>query len=616
MNRNHFYTTDEIKPKGWLKRQLEIQAEGLSGNLDKVWRDVRDSSWIGGDAEGWERVPYWLDGFIPLAYLLENEDMIARAKKYIDAIISFQRPDGWICPCEDEEREKYDTWAIQLITKVLVVYYECSKDERVPKVLYDTLKNYYDLLSRGEIKLFEWGKFRWFECFVGLNFLYERYKEEWIIELAKMLREQGIDYNTLTDRWKKPLNIWTLETHIVNVCMALKYEAISNNILGEEYKDRAQELYDILKKYNGTPAGIFTGDECLSGLSPIQGSELCSVVELMYSYEILYAYTGDKKWAERLEVVAFNALPAAISDDMWTHQYDQMSNQIACQRFGNDVGFGRFGKLIFRTNFHDAHLFGLEPNFGCCTANFNQGWPKFTLSAFMHNDNTIINVIPIPTELKTEDIHILLETNYPFENSFKYSISAKKDFVFKVRIPSFAENVIMDGKEINTDEISIDIKSGEEREINISYAVTPFFAQRPHDLRTVKCGSLVFSVPIQYEKQMYEYEKDGVERKFPYCDYEYIPMGDWNYAYCTDELTVRINEISDTPFSSERPPITIRAKVKKIDWDFEDGYETVCAKTPKSREPISDEKEIALYPYGCAKLRMTELPKINCMQSL
>ena len=47
------------------------------------------------------------------------------------------------------------------------------------------------------------------------------------------------------------------------------------------------------------PAGVFTGDECLSGVSPIQGAELCSVVELMYSYEHLYACTGDKKWAER-----------------------------------------------------------------------------------------------------------------------------------------------------------------------------------------------------------------------------------------------------------------------------------------------------------------------------
>ena len=64
----NFYTAKELRPEGWMRRQLEIQAEGLSGNLDKVWRDVRDSAWIGGDAEGWERVPYWLDGFIPLAY--------------------------------------------------------------------------------------------------------------------------------------------------------------------------------------------------------------------------------------------------------------------------------------------------------------------------------------------------------------------------------------------------------------------------------------------------------------------------------------------------------------------------------------------------------------------
>ena len=93
MNKWNSFTAKEIKPGGWLKRQLEIQSESLSGNLDKMWRDVKESSWIGGTAEGWERVPYWLDGFIPLSYLLENEDMIERAKKYIDAIISFQRED-------------------------------------------------------------------------------------------------------------------------------------------------------------------------------------------------------------------------------------------------------------------------------------------------------------------------------------------------------------------------------------------------------------------------------------------------------------------------------------------------------------------------------------------
>lgn len=85
-----------VKPQGWLKKQLELQAAGLSGHLDLIWPDIRDSRWIGGDREGWERVPYWLDGFIPLAWLLDDENLKARAKKYIDAILEGQQEDGWI----------------------------------------------------------------------------------------------------------------------------------------------------------------------------------------------------------------------------------------------------------------------------------------------------------------------------------------------------------------------------------------------------------------------------------------------------------------------------------------------------------------------------------------
>lgn len=602
MKKWNFYTSNEIKPSGWIKKQLEIQAEGLNGNLDKVWRDVRDSKWIGGDAEGWERVPYWLDGFIPLAYLLEDEDKIARAKKFIDAIISFQKPDGWICPCDDDKRATYDTWAVLLLTKVFTVYYECSKDEKIVDVLYSALKNYYELLEKGEVKLFEWGKYRWYEGFIAIEFLYKRFPEQWLLDLAKLLKAQGMDYNTVIEQWKRPLNKWSFDTHIVNLVMTLKYEAVSCDLLGEEYTDDAERLVQILERYNGMPVGMFTGDECLSGLSPIQGAELCSVVELMYTYELLYAYTGDKKWAERLELLAFNALPATISDDMWAHQYGQMSNQIACIRFP--------GKSIFRTNNSEAHMFGLEPNFGCCTANFGQGWPKLALSSFMYNGNTVISAVPVPTVLNADGKKISLETNYPFENSFKYTINAENAFDFKVRVPSFAKNVKVNGDLVLVagDCLNFDIASG-ETVIEISYDVTPYFEKRPYGLNTVKCGSLTFSVPIGYEPVMREYERDGIERKFPYCDYEYVPTtNDWNYAYCDTELSVERREVGDVPFSSKNPPVVIKAGVKKISWGLADGYETVCAKVPESTTPISDKKEIELWPYGCSKLRMTELP--------
>ena len=605
MKKMNFFTSKEIKPRGWLKRQLEIQASGLSGNLDKVWRDVRDSAWIGGEAEGWERVPYWLDGFIPLAYLLENDDMIARAKKYIDAIVSYQQPDGWICPCKREEIPTYDTWAVLLIGKVLTVYYDCSGDEKIPEVIYKVFRNFYDLLKSGTIQLIEWGKYRWFEGFIAINFLYRLYREEWLVELAKILQEQGVDYNKLTVFWKKPLNKWTLDTHLVNLVMMLKSEAVSCELLNQRYTDNAEKLYEILKQYNGTPVETFTGDECLSGVSPIQGTELCSIVELMYSYELLYAYTGDKKWVERLEILAFNALPAAISDDMWTHQYDQMSNQIACQRFPVP------GKPIFRTNNEEAHLFGLEPHFGCCTANFGQGFPKLALSAFMRAENEIICAVPIPSELKTEDVNIVLETQYPFDYSFKYTISNKKEFTFKIRIPSWAKDVTVDGNAFDGDEAVFEIGKEQGREIYITYNAVPIIRKRENDLNTVQCGPLIFSVPIQYEKKMYEYEKDSVERKFPYCDYEYIPASDWNYAYCGTDFEFEKRDISKIPFSSQNPPVVVKAYVKQIEWGFEDGYETVCAKTPISRTPIGERKEMELYPYGCAKLRMTELPIVE-----
>ena len=602
MKKWQLYTTNEIKPSGWLRRQLEVQAEGLGGNLHKVWRDVRESSWIGGSAEGWERVPYWLDGFVVLAYLLEDEEKIEVAKKYIDAIIAQQKPDGWLCPCDDSKRAEYDPWAIILITKTLTVYYECSRDERIPQIIYDTLKNYYSFLKRGELKLFNWGKFRWFEAFVAINFIYDRCKEEWLTDLAKILKSQGADYASFTEMWKHPLAFWQWETHIVNIAMMLKYEAVSCELLGDKYTDIAEKLRTLLDKYNGTPVGLFTGDECLSGRSAIQGTELCAVVEQMYSYELLYAYTGERKWAERLEVLAFNALPATFSDDMWAHQYVQMSNQIAAKRFPS--------KSLFGTNGSEAHLFGLEPNYGCCTANMHQGWPKFALSAFMHREGEIINTIPMPAILDSDELFVSLSTDYPFKNEFCYTLRAKSDVSFTIRVPSFAKSLVFDGKASACEDITLTLKAGEEYTHTLSFDTVPYIEARPHDLCTVKCGSLVFSIPVSYEKKMYEYEKNGVERSFPYCDYEYLPTSEWSFALCSDELEVERRDISKYPFSSTEPAVVVKTRVVPIDWGYEDGYNSVCAKVPNSTEPIGEARRIELYPYGNAKLRVTEIPKI------
>lgn len=606
-----FFSSREIRPSGWMKRQLEIQAAGLAGNLDRVWPDIRDSKWAGGDREGWERVPYWLDGFIPLAYLLDDEDMKQRAKRYINSILANQQPNGWICPNGDTPIEKYDTWAVMLIAKVMTVYYDCSADERIPEVLYRLMKNYHELLSSGQIRLFDWAKARWYEAFIALNCLRKRWPDEaWILELANILRNQGTDYSRLTDRWKVPLNRWTHETHIVNLCMMLKSEAVSCEMFGERYTDLAERLYQTLSRYNRMPVGTFTGDECLAGLSPIQGTELCGVVELMYSFEQLYAFTGDAKWAERLETVAFNALPAAISDDMWSHQYVQMSNQIDCTPFG--------GKSVFGTNNAEAHIFGLEPNFGCCTANFGQGWPKLTLSAFLKAHDGIISAIPVPATLHTVwekvPVTIELETEYPFRNQFRYRVTAEQNIQMKlyIRLPSFAEHITLNGKRTERREL-LPLRGFPRgtTEIILSYETTPKLLPAPHKLVYAKCGSLVFSLPIKSAWEKVEYTKYDVERKYPYCDYRVTGSTEWNYAYASETLQLREAAAGDVPFSSEKPRLTVTADVVPINWGYEPKYTTVCAKIPHSRKPIGEKIPITLIPYGCAKLRMTELPLVK-----
>ena len=100
----------------------------------------------------------------------EKDEMIATVKKYIDAIVSSQESDGWICPCKNGKRAKYDTWAIQLICKTLKVYYDCSGDERIPDVIYRVLKNYYEMLKSGEIRLFVYKNLIFCEKYVIINY--------------------------------------------------------------------------------------------------------------------------------------------------------------------------------------------------------------------------------------------------------------------------------------------------------------------------------------------------------------------------------------------------------------------------------------------------------------
>lgn len=104
---------------------------------------------------------------------------------------------------------------------------------------------------------------------------------------------------------------------------------------------------------------------------------------------------------------------------------------------------------------------------------------------------------------------------------------------------------------------------------------------------------------------------DGVERKHPFCDYELIPQSAWNYGFAGRQLVLCEQDVDAVPFSSSHPPLVIRCAMAKVDWPLADGYDSVPATHPASQKAISQPEEQTLIPYGCAKLRMTEMPLLR-----
>ncbi|HCK98696.1 MAG TPA: hypothetical protein DHW42_01130 [Candidatus Marinimicrobia bacterium] len=136
----------DIQPQGWLRHTLEAMRDGMTGHLDELWEDVGPNcGWIGGSGPAWERPVYWLDGLVPLAYILNDQKLINKGQKYIEWILNSQREDGFFGQVEDTTRKfgenehylayvekmKEDWWPRMVALKVLQSYYDATVDQRV-----------------------------------------------------------------------------------------------------------------------------------------------------------------------------------------------------------------------------------------------------------------------------------------------------------------------------------------------------------------------------------------------------------------------------------------------------------------------------------------------------
>lgn len=616
-----------IRPEGWLLRQLRVQAAGLTGHLDEFWPDVADSQWFGGKAEGWERAPYWLDGAIPLAWLLDDAELKARIGKHVAYIVEHQRADGWYGPYPvDAVTKRYDMWAILLANKMLAQYHEATGDARVLDAVRRSLAAMAQGLGR--TPLYDWGRFRWFEGLIPIFHVYEHFPDAWLLELARTLRQQGVDYHALfrTDDLMVATprrGLWKWTKHVVNTAMAAKASALSWRLDGRP-EDRAwsTEMIAFLDRYHGQATGMFSGDECLAGRNPLQGTELCAVVEYMYSLELLFSVFGNPFFGDRLESIAFNALPAAVAPDMWSHQYDQQANQAQCT-INPEYGWS--------TNGPESNLFGLEPNYGCCTSNMHQGWPKFAAHLWMRTaDDGLVVMAYAPSRARFTahgvDAEARLDTDYPFRETATLTIAPERAVRFPLilRVPAWAE-----GATVRIGNGAIEpMRAGTlhriEREwsgptaIAIRLPMTPRITRRYNDAVAVTRGPLVYS--LQIGEQWTRVNADKPHREPPHADFEVRPTTPWNYALIARGdaiagLAFEERPVGERPFSPDGAGVAATARARRLpEWKIQHGWAGERSSSDRSwadpgrRDAPQPEETVTLVPYGCTNIRITEFP--------
>jgi uncharacterized protein len=620
---NAFYLLPlgSVRPTGWLRDQLQIQAKGLGGHLDETWADVgSNSGWLGGTGESWERGPYFLDGLVPLAYLLDDQRLKAKAQKYIDWTLNHQSSDGMIGPTSNN-----DWWPRMVMLKALAQYQEATGDERVIPVLERYFS--YQLRELPNRPLRDWGKFRWQDNALIALWLYNRTGDPQLIELVRLLHKQGYDWQELFADFKyttpvtaqmikldqdQGLTDYSLATHGVNNGQALKAAPVWSMVSGSDVDRRGfQQMLETLDKYHGLPNGMFSCDEHLAGRNPSQGSELCTVVETMYSLEQSLAILGDARIGDRLERIAFNALPGTFTDDMWAHQYDQEPNQV-------EVSLHR---KPWTTNGPESNLYGLEPNFGCCTANFHQGWPKFGASLWMaSHDGGLAAVAYSPCEVRTVVgttlVHLSEATEYPFRGLVTITVNPASELSFplRLRIPSWA-----DGAEVRLNGEPIKIAANEgfakiERQwkagdlVQLKFPLRPGLTRGYNDSVSIDRGPLVFSYPIG--EDWVKLRDRGMT-----ADWQVFPSSQWNYALAVNEKTIGEAPVTErpvgpSPFSLKEAPVTLRVEARRLpSWRAIDG-----AADPVPQSPVTSEEpqeSVTLVPYAAAKLRVTAFPVLK-----
>lgn len=621
-----------IKADGWLQEQLERQRSGMTGHMDSIYVlvDGPRNAWLGGDGDCWERGPYWIDGLLPLAYLLDDEELKAKAKPWVEWALASQKENGFFGPDIDREPEwgmqrdnSQDWWPRMVVLKILKQHYQATGDERVIPFMTRYFKYQLEQLPQTPIDHWTyWGGRRAGDNSSIVYWLYNITGDEFLLDLGELIHQQSHDWTGI--HGSDTYDYTSGDLHCVNLAQGFKEPAVYwQQSKDDRYLDALHNGADRIREQVGLPTGLWGGDENVYTDSPTAGSELCTAVEMMFSLEEILRITGDVRWADYLERVAYNALPTQIDDDFSSKQYYQQTNQVMVTKYARDF-----------TCPHDDTdiLFGELTGYPCCASNMHQGWPKFTQNLwYATSDRGAAAIIYAPSEvnLKVADgtmVNIKEVTDYPFssEIAFEFTYPGSEEsvsFPFSLRVPQWcdAASIMINGevqqlsaKAGETVRIDREWKNGDVLVLTLPMRIT---ASRWHEgAVSLERGPLLYALKMN---EVWEKKKFSETQAVTFNDWYYEVTSDtpWNVALDRDRFADPDNyevvekPVDGYPWNVENAPVVLRTRGEYVKfWTLYNESAGPIRYRHMGWPANGEDVDIELIPYGCTTLRIAEFP--------
>jgi len=609
-----------IVPLGWLRHQLELERDGMTGHLEEIspWLNFTKSAWAdpqGQGDSGWEEMPYWLKGYGDLGYVLKDDRIEAEAKKWIDAALASQRDDGWFGPRAllTGLNGKPDLWPHMLMLNVFQSDYEATADPRI----LAAMSRYFKWENTLPVSAFAqgyWPKIRFGDNLESIFWLYNRTGEPWLLDLARKI-------NAGMARWDNDVINW----HNVNIAQGFRAGTIFSMLSHDAHQfDSAERNYEkVFAMFGQFPGGGFVGDEnSRPGYTdPRGGIETCGIVEFMHSFEMLAKITGRPVWADRCEEIAFNSFPAAMTPDEKALHYITCANQIQLDRDNKSPELQNGGMLVSYSPYEE---------YRCCQHNVSHGWPYYAEELWLATpDNGLCASLYAASDVAAKvgdgaEVKIDEDTDYPFRDTVKLTIETAQptQFPLYLRTPRWCENatVNINGKPSRLESrplafIKIQRRwhNGDTVELRLPMKLAVRHWPKNQQAVSVDYGPLSFSLAIQERFTAFG------ARNPNWPEWEVFPQSAWNYGLVLDQSNPLVSfrlmpadgPIPSQPFTPETAPIKIEATGRRIPaWQADSN--NVIGKLPASpvKSDQSDEK-ITLIPMGAARLRLSMFPLID-----